>query len=51
MNLRSVSLLVCAVLAGCSSDGPDRVAGGGSDQPNKIEAGRILMPEGAAAVY
>lgn len=50
MNLRSVSLLVCAVLAGCSSDGPDRVAGGGSDQPNKIEAGRILMPEGAAAV-
>jgi len=44
---RFFALLATALLVGCG--GSERVAGGGSDQPNKIGSGRILTDSGAPA--
>ena len=45
-----LALSAWAILVGCGQDGGLRMAGGGSDQPNKLEvAGRILNQDGSAA--
>jgi len=44
---RILAVLAAGVLAGCGRT--EQVAGGGSDQPNKIGAGRILTESGSPA--
>lgn len=52
MRGRFLSLVVWAGLFGCGQDNELRVVGGGSDQPNKVDAvaaGRILNADGTPA--
>lgn len=45
--MKRFAVLAATFLAGCGSS--DQVAGGGSDQPNKVWAGRVLTDSGTSA--